>query len=420
MRDINIKPTNKAIFVWNILGSVANSALSVLILVIVTRGLDIKSADTFSIAWSISQMMATIGSFQVRTYQATDVNEKYKFGQYFILRIITLFVMIITSIVYIILNKYNLYKSFIIVILCLFRCVESLMDVYEGFFQQKERLDLVGKASTYRVLIALIAFFVSVEITRNLAFSSLVLLFSYVLSFLVFDYYYAKKVFKCNLEEKWIKGKNWIWNLIKECFPIFLNSFLMMMITNAPKIMIDQEISNGNLVDGAQTIFNILFMPASVLTLVYIVFRPLMTRMAIEWNEGRRKEFFKIIFLMIICLCGVAVLFLGLGYLFGTQALYLLYSIDLRNYKVALEISILGGCFCTFSYVFDNALIVIRKQYLLFFSYLISCIFMQCSVNYFVSNCGILGAVLSYMTSMLLFLITTICIFICCVRKANK
>ena len=123
---------------------------------------------------------------------------------------------------------------------------------------------------------------------------------------------------------------------------------------------------------------------------------------------------------MIACLCGVAVLFLGLGYLIGTQALYLLYSIDLTNYKVALEISILGGCFCTFSYVFDNALIVVRKQYLLFFSYLIACIFMQISVNYFVSTYGILGAVLSYMASMLLFLITTICIFIGCVRKANK
>lgn len=418
--DINKEPSNKTIFTWNIFGSIANSALSVLILVIVARGLDIRSSDIFSIAWSISQMMATIGTFQVRTYQATDVKEKYKFGQYLIFRFVTILIMIFASAGYIAINGFDLYKSFIVILLCLFRGVESLMDVYEGYFQQKERLDLVGKASTYRVLIALITFYLATKFTENLAFSSVILLLSYVASFILFDLKYAHCVNKFDLKEKWDKNNKWIYNLVRECFPIFVNSFLMMMITNAPKLMIDKEITNGHLADGAQTIFNILFMPASVLTLVYIVFRPLMTKMAIEWNERRIKEFLKIIYLMLFCLAGMAVVFLGAGYLFGTQVLSGLYSISLTDYRFSLTVIILGGCFCTFSYVFDNALIVIRKQYLLFFSYLISCIYMKVIVSYFVSSYGIFGAVFSYMTSMLLFLMITIVIFVFCMKKGKR
>lgn len=418
--SLNKEPTNKSVFIWNLIGSIANSFLSVVALMIVTRSLDVKQTDIFSIAWSISQLMATIGTFQVRTFQATDVKENYKFGQYLLFRIATLIIMIVASIGYVFINGFNLYKSFIVIILCLFRAIESLMDVYEGYFQQKERLDLVGKATTFRVVLSLIFFTAISIITRNVIACSITLVAVYAISFLVFDLRYAKYVEKFKLNETWDKSSKWWIGLFKECVPIFVNSFLMMLITNAPKMMIDKEIADGNLANGAQTVFNILFMPASVLTLVYIVFRPLMTRMAIEWNEGRKKEYLKIIFLMLGCLVGVAVIFVLAGYVLGIPVLSLLYSLDLSNYRTALVIVILGGCFCTFSYVFDNALIVIRKQYLLFFSYLISCIYMELSVSYFVKSFGLLGAVSAYTTSMIVFFAVTVILFVISLKRESK
>lgn len=418
--SLNKEPTNKSVFIWNLIGSIANSILSVVALMIVTRSLDIQQTDIFSIAWSISQLMATIGTFQVRTFQATDVKENYKFGQYLLFRIATLIIMIIASVGYVFVNGFNLYKSFIVIILCLFRAIESLMDVYEGYFQQKERLDLVGKATTFRVVLSLIFFTVVSVATRNIVACSVTLVAVYAISFLVFDLRYAKSVEKFKLNETWDKSTKWWIGLFKECVPIFVNSFLMMMITNAPKMMIDKEIAEGNLANGAQTVFNILFMPASVLTLVYIVFRPLMTRMAIEWNEGRRKEYLKIIFLMLGCLVGVAIIFVLAGYVLGIPVLSLLYFLDLTEYRTALVIVILGGCFCTFSYVFDNALIVIRKQYLLFFSYLISCIYMELTVSFFVKSYGLLGAVSAYTTSMIVFFIVTAILFAFSLKRESR
>ena len=146
MNKINTRPSERSIYIWNIAGSMTNAFMSMLILAIVTRILDNQETDIFSIAWSISQLMATIGTFQIRTYQATDVTEKYKFNQYFIFRCVTVFAMIFTSVLYIVGKKYSFYKSAIVLIICLFRAVDSLADVYEGFFSTKRKIGFSRKS----------------------------------------------------------------------------------------------------------------------------------------------------------------------------------------------------------------------------------------------------------------------------------
>ena len=327
LRDINEKPTTKQVFFWNMAGSVANSFLSVVTLMIVTRMLTTLETDIFSLGWSISQMMATIGTFQVRMYQATDVRGVFRFGQYLEFRIFTLLIMIISSAGYVITKGYDSYKALIIIILCLFRAVEALADVYEGYFQQKERLDLAGKAVTYRVLITLLLFVISLLFFHNLFISSIALLLGFTVSFLVFNIRYSLTVKTFDIRAKWNRGTYWVIKLVREVTPLFVNSFLMMMIINAPKLQIDETISSGILKDGAQTVFSILFMPASVLTLIYIVFRPLLTKMAIEWNDGRRKQFLQIIFMMLGGLFAMSIVVLLAAWVLGIPVLSILYGI---------------------------------------------------------------------------------------------
>lgn len=420
MKSISEKPSESSVYIWNITASIANAGLSVLILAIATRMLNNNDTDIFSIAWSISQLMATVGTYQIRTYQATDVEENFKFSQYVIFRIITVGIMMIASIAYIGVKRYDVYKGMIVLILCLFRAVDAIADVYEGWFQQKERLDLAGKACTYRVLFALVGFGVSLIITRNMLVACIILVISYVVCFMLYDIRYCRVV--PELKEKKINGKNvrWIIKLALEGFPLFLNAFLMMSISNAPKMALDTAIANNQIQVGIQTVFNILFMPASFLTLAYIVFRPLLTKMAIYWNDNKIQKFLKIVFLIVGCLIGTAVVLLVGCAILGIPVLSILYAIDLKDYKMELLIIVAGGCFCTFSYVFDNALVVIRRQYMLVFSYIISWIYIKLTVTMYVNNYGMLGAAIAYATCMLVFLIVTVVIFSVYVRKDGK
>ena len=185
-----------------------------------------------------------------------------------------------------------------------------------------------------------------------------------------------------------------------------------MLVINAPKLQIDHAITQGILKDGDQTIFNILFMPASVLTLVYIAFRPLLPKMAIEWNDGRKKQFIQIVLIMLGGLFAMSIVVLLAAWLLGIPVLSLLYGIELGNCKSELIVLIIGGFLYTFSSVFDNALIVMRKQYLLLISYLVSWVFINITVEGFVTSFGLMGASLSYTCAMAVFCLTTMLIFL--------
>lgn len=419
MRLITEKPSEKEIYIWNILGSLANAGLSVIILMVVTRTLDNQKADIFSIAWAISQLMATIGCYQIRVLQATDVEEKFTFRQYFEFRIVTIVAMMICSCIYVYIKHYTAYKAIIIIIICGYRAVDSFADVFEGWFQQKERLDLAGRALFIRVIIAIVGGGICLVGMHDLLALSLMLVFIYVVGLLLYDIRYYNKL-KVLEKQKENQNNKWLQGLLVAGTPLFVNAYLLMDIMNTPKIVIDNAITTGNLQNGAQTIFNILFMPASVLTLAYIVFRPLLTKMAIEWTMGRIKNFLKIIGSIMCCLLGMSILIIGGSALLGIPVLSVLYAIDLTMYKRELMMIILGGCFCTFSYVLDNALVVIRKQYLLVCAYVVSWVYVKIFAHTFVDKWGIMGAAIVYTTSMILFFATTLLIFVICLKKGKN
>ncbi|MGC4388659.1 lipopolysaccharide biosynthesis protein, partial [Streptococcus suis] len=72
----------KTIFIWNLLGSISSAAISIFLLLLVTRLLTELEADIFSFAYAVANLFVIIASFQVRDYQATDVSKKFSFSQY--------------------------------------------------------------------------------------------------------------------------------------------------------------------------------------------------------------------------------------------------------------------------------------------------------------------------------------------------
>ncbi len=421
MKKVNERPSERSIYIWNITGSIANALLSVVALMIVTRILDDRQADIFSIAWTISQLMATVGTFQIRMYQATDVTGVFRFRQYLIYRMITIGIMMISSYAYVMIRGYSGEKAVVVLLMCIFRAVDSLADVYEGWFQQKERLDLSGKALTYRIVVAVLGFGVVLFTTRNLILSGAVLVVVYVVCFFVYDirYHYGVEAFR-ETAQKDKAGLSWVVKMTIEGFPLFINAFLMMSIMNAPKMVLDVAIEQGSLAQGLQTVFNIIFMPASFLNLAYIVFRPLITKMAIVWNIGKAKGFLKILMKIMISLFGIGILLLIGSALLGIPILSIVYAVDLKDYKMELLIIIVGGCMYTFAAVLDNAMVVIRKQYILILAYVFTYIYIKFAAEMMTGRWGILGASLSYASAMAVFLIITAVMFAFHFYKASK
>lgn len=322
--------------------------------------------------------------------------------------------MMVSSYIYILMRGYTGKKALVVMVICLFRAVDSMADVYEGWFQQKERLDLAGKALTYRIIVAVIGFGIGLALTKDLLFSCLILVASYMICYVFYDlrYYKAVDAFRSNVTEG-MKGA-WIVKMVMEGFPLFINAFLIASIMNAPKMVLDTVIEQGMLEQGVQTAFNIIFMPASFLNLAYIVFRPLITKMAVMWNVGEEKEFLKILIKVEIALVGIGIVILAGSALIGIPALSFVYAVELAEYKRELLVVIIGGCIYTFAAVLDNALVVIRMQYVLVLSYVVTYLYIKIAAKVMIGSWGVLGGAISYATAMGVFFVVTAVMFAVC------
>ena len=64
----NTDNLERKIYLWNIIGSMANALASVILLFVVTRVLGANDAGIFTLANSTALMMLTIGFYEMRAF----------------------------------------------------------------------------------------------------------------------------------------------------------------------------------------------------------------------------------------------------------------------------------------------------------------------------------------------------------------
>ncbi|MBO6158397.1 MAG: lipopolysaccharide biosynthesis protein [Firmicutes bacterium] len=419
------KPSGKSVFIWNILGSACNALSSMLLLVFVNRILGTAAGDTFSIGFSIATLMASIGLFQVRVYQSTDVTNRFSFGDYFALRIVTCALMLAVSVLYLLRRGYGADKYLIALMLCGYKLVDAFSDVFQGLFQQKEHLDISGKAIVWRILISNGGFFLALVLSKSLSVSAGVLLAGSVLAVLIYDvpqYRRFSRTFEDSKLAKPLFNLSQLRLLITICFPLFLNAYLMNAVYNQPKLAIDTAIETGVLGQGLQSYYNILFMPASVINLFLIVFRPLLTTLAHHYVDRDFGSFNRILLRIIAGLFGFGLLALAAAAFLGIPVLSLVYGTGegLAPYRPELLLLIAGGGLNSIANMLDNAVTIIRRQQYLLISYALSALSAMFLAKRFVLAYGLRGAVYTYLVSIVILLAGNAVIYRVSMRKMQK
>lgn len=82
-------------FGWNMIGSMSNALASFVLLTMVTRMNGSSDGGIFSLAFSTAQMLTSIGCFETRAIQVTDVKRKLEFKDYFTFRFVTSIIMML-------------------------------------------------------------------------------------------------------------------------------------------------------------------------------------------------------------------------------------------------------------------------------------------------------------------------------------
>lgn len=401
--------SEKNILLWNLLGNLAAAAISVIYLIIISRYSDSYTADKFSLSYSIGNLWVIIGLFQVRNYQSTDIVNKHSFTSYALARIISILLMLLTIVPYLLFAGYRIddYLTMTVAIaLILYRSCDAASDLFQGLYQKHERLDIAGKSMTLRYFVSVIVTWIGVAILHSLTIAVFLLFVINLFFVYILDYLNSRK-FEQIQWESLFSTKNFkdSLSILKICAPLFINGFLINLIFNEPKMAIEYGTINNYLTDGMQRDYNILFMPAFFMSLCILIIRPYITKLAIFWEKKNFEKFDKLCKLIILTILIVGISISVLAYLIGTPILSIVFSVSLTKFQLELFVLVLAGVFYSLALVIENLITIFRLHKYLVFVYIFIFIISKIITRPFVLNMGILGAAISFLLLMLVYVL---------------
>lgn len=389
-------------FIWNMIGTTINAFNSLFFMIMATRINGIDDAGIFTFAFSTALLFNIIGVYSGRVYQVTDKTEATD-KDFIISKVITCFVMLIVSILFVLVNNYSFYKSSIILLLCFLKMLEAFSETIYAIFQRKDSLYLTGISLTLKSLINLFIFFIIDLLTHNLVIAIIGMIITYGLIMIFYDYINIKK--RIDIQKEYKKER--IITILKKGFGAFIISFLTLYLINSSKYVIDYL-----LVEKYQTIFGILLMPATVILLfTQFIIHPFLNLITDCVHDKKYDDLKKIIFkfLGVMILFGIVVVIVA--YFLGIPVLELIYGISLNNYKKGFMVIMIGGVLYGMSSILSSILIAMRHLNIQIIIYSVVAIAITV-IEYFLINIyGVMGACYTYFIMtfivLIMFLVAT-------------
>ncbi len=397
-------------YVWNTASSVMASASTVIMLLVVTRVAGVSAAGVFALGLAVGQQLQSLGMYEVRTYQATDVAARFSFGTYGALRAVTVLLMLVGIVVYPVLSGEAGSNITLVILIASLRSVDAFEDVFFGEWQRLGRLDSAGKSYFTRVFVTTLVFCVAMVVTGDLLVTTLLTLGVSVLMLLLVVVLPARADF--GIRPSFAAAP--IRQVLVACFPLFLSAFLAVYLSNAPRFAIATYMDNET-----QGYFAILFMPAFAVNLLStLLFRPLLTRMALIWAQRNRRAFRNLLLRGLLgAVAGFVVVWVA-TYLIGVPLLDWMYAENVGPYRAEMLVLVAGGGFNALSVVLFYALTTLRRQHAVFLGYALAGIVVFVLSLLLVPACGMLGAALAYLCAMLTLTVAFALFFTYFLRRA--
>lgn len=394
--------------VWNMAGSFCYAFASMVLSFLVMRVIGEEEGGIFSFGFStFGQQMFLLAYFGIRSYQVTDMKGEYSFGDYFHHRVLTCTGAVAAGFLYLaarvlfLPEGYSVYKAVVIFLLVCYKVIDGFADVYESEFQRNGNLHLTGKSNTFRTILTVGVFLISLVAGHNLLLSCVLAVAAQALGLLLFNIQVINALDGVN--RTWERSH--IGGIFKSTVLLFVSVFLDFYIFSAAKYAIDAHMN-----DTASGHFNIIFMPTSIINLAAgFVIRPFLTYLTEYWNRGQYQEFERMLKRLCLMIGGLSVLAIGGTCLLGKPVLAILevvlgndYTGRLTGYDLPFILIVTGGAFYALLNLFYYVLVILRKQKMIFCLYLGLTVLAAVLSPILVKQAGIMGAAVSYLVLMVI------------------
>ena len=380
-------------FIWNTAGFAAWGMVFPLLTIVVTQLVGVERAGMFSMAFVVAILLYILGTYGMRTYQVSDLDEYHSFNDYQASRFITCAAMMIVGILFAVVHNYEGEMFVMAIAICAYKAIDALGEVYEGRLQQVDKLYLAGISLTLRSAAAFIVFSLVLVITGNLGTAAIGMaiasLATYAFVTLPLTLFETQKSMSLNVRS--------VQYLLRECAPVFAALFLYALVDNLPKFMIE-----GFLNYDSQLYFNALYFPAmAVLLIVGFIYKPLLVRMSNLWADSQKHRQFDMLIIAIFVVIAVVTLIMALIMRWiGIPLMSILYGVDFEPFRRMCYIMIAaGGMTACIDFVYQ-VITILRRQRVVLGLYVVTFVLSLLILFVLITSVGLEGAVIGYLVVM--------------------
>lgn len=341
---------------WNTIGSLLFYICQAAINLLVVALAGIEAGGVLGVAMTAANVCVSFASYGMRTFQVSDLAGAYADRTYLRSRTLTLAAAWLGCLVFAFANSYSAEQRWVILLFTGYRLVESWSDVWHGYLQRGERMDLVGISFGVRGLVTAGCVVGGLLLSHSLVLTVGLLFALNAAYVLAVDIPLARRYARFGAAADKLGGS--VWALLAECLPLAVYASLNTAIGSAPRYHCERLLG-----EEALGYFNSVFVPVLVLQVgaVYL-FVPFITRFARLWAGRQRAGYWKGLRLLLAGLgllwaagaAGVALLGRwGLGLLYPTRPEVWEYAGLLQPLVVCCVLTVLATALC-------NLLIIAR------------------------------------------------------------
>lgn len=387
--------------IWNMTGSFFYAFASMVLSFLVLRIAGEEQGGIFSFGFStVGQQMFLLAYFGIRPFHITDGTKQYRFGDYLHHRYVTCVLALLLGAGYLACIGYSWQKAQIIFLLIVYKVIDGFADVYESEFQRQGCLYLTGRSNTFRTILSVGVFLATLVSGAGLFAACAAAVLGQIAGVVLFDIVVLRELKRVDYGWSAKQGVS----LTASSILLFVSVFLDFYIFSAAKYAIDAHLG-----DAASGYFNVIFMPTSVINLAAgFVIRPFLTYLTDCWNEHRFSDFKKKLLTIMAVIGGLTVLAVGGTVVLGRPVLALLewllgksYSGTLTALWPAFIMIVLGGGFYAVLNLYYYALVILRRQKLIFGIYAVLTVLAAILAPRLTVALGIFGAAFAYLILMI-------------------
>ncbi len=398
---------------WNTLSGLINAGQSAVILVFISHFYDVRTAGTFTIAYAMANLFMTMGKYGVRNYQVTDIKNHFSFEEYHYQRILTVIGSFLILLAYLAFQYfsggYSLDKTMIVLLVCLWKYVDAIEDVYYGMYQQQGRLDIGAKCYSLRLMASMLVMCVLLLLKVNFLITMIIVIIVSVILALV--------LIKASVGRFEVNHERYMTSILaitRICFPLFIGNSLSMFLGNSPKYLVDWYLD-----ENIQAICGYLMMPSFViLILSQFIYQPIIRKLADIWQDGDKSQFIGIVSRQGLVIGALTVAIVIGGVVVGIPVLTILYNFDLSVYRAAFAIILAAGGIYAFVSFMMVPLTVIRFQNCIAYGFIIATAIVLLLGKSLLNQFGMLGAALIFLIQNIILALYLMGCFVYKVRQS--